>query len=80
MSEIAFAVELALANTREDSLFGIKSAEDVFHVLTDKEVLEKVLQQGLKEEQKQYKDSIAEFLMNMRDRFKVEDLPFYPSR
>jgi hypothetical protein len=32
----------------EDSLFGIKSAEDVFHVLTDKEVLEKVLQQGLK--------------------------------
>jgi hypothetical protein len=34
-------------------LFGIKGAEDVFHVLTDKEVLEKVLQQGLKEEQKQ---------------------------
>jgi hypothetical protein len=49
-------------------------------MLTDKEVLEKVLQQGLKEEQKPYKDSIAEFLMNMRDRFKVEDLPFYPSR
>jgi hypothetical protein len=57
-------------------LFGIKSAEDVFHVLTDKEVLEKVLQQGLKEEQKQYKDSITEFLINMKDRFKVEDLTF----
>lgn len=54
LSEIAFAVELALAKAQdEDSLFGIKSAEDVFHVLTDKEVLEKVLQQGLKEEQKQ---------------------------
>jgi hypothetical protein len=60
-------------------LFGIKSAEDEFHVLTDKEFLEKVLQQGLKEEHKQYNDSIAEFLMNVKDRFKVEDLPFYPS-
>jgi hypothetical protein len=52
----------------------------VFHVLTDKEVLEKALQQGLKEEQKQYKDSIAEFLMKMKDRSKVEDLTFHPSR
>jgi hypothetical protein len=61
-------------------LFRIKSGEDVFHVLTDKEVLEKALQQGLKEEQKQYKDSIAEFLMKMKDRSKVEDLTFHPSR
>ena len=52
----------------------------MFHVLTDKEVLEKALQQGLKEEQKQYKDSIAEFLMKMKDRSKVEDLTFHPSR
>jgi hypothetical protein len=52
----------------------------VFHVLTDKEVLEKALQQGLNEEQKQYKDSIAEFLMKMKDRSKVEDLTFHPSR
>lgn len=64
----------------EDSLFGIKSAEDVFHVMRDKEVLKKVLQQGLKEEHKQYKESVAEFLMKMKDRSKVEDLPFYPSR
>ena len=64
----------------EDSLFGIKSAEDVFHAMTDNEVLEKVLQQGLKEEHKQYKESVAEFLMKMKDRSKVEDLPFYPSR
>jgi hypothetical protein len=81
LSEIAFAVELALAKAQdEDSLFGIKSAEDVFHVLTDKEVLEKVLQQGLKEKHKQYNDSIADFLMKMKDRFKVDDLTFYPSR
>jgi hypothetical protein len=79
LSELAFAVELALAKAQEeDSVFRIKSAEDVYHVLTDKETLEKVLQQGLKEEHKQYKDIIVEFFMNMKDRIKVEDLKLYP--
>jgi hypothetical protein len=43
------------------------------------ETLEKVLKQGLKEEHMQYKDGIVNFLMNMRDRIKVEDLTFYTS-
>jgi hypothetical protein len=79
LSELAFAVELALARAqKEDCVFRIKSAEDVYHVLTDKETLEKVLQQGLKEEHMQYMDGIVKFLMNMKDRIKVEDLTFYP--
>jgi hypothetical protein len=41
----------------EDSGFRIKSAEDVYQVLTDKE-----------EEHMQYKDRIVEFFMNMKDR------------
>ena len=42
LSEIAFAVELALAGAQEeDSVFRIKSVEDVNHVLTDRETLEK---------------------------------------
>jgi hypothetical protein len=42
---------LALTKAQEeDSVFRIKSAEDVYNVLTDKETLEKVLLQGLKEE------------------------------
>jgi hypothetical protein len=78
LSEMAFAVELALAKAQEeDSVFRIKSAEDVHHVLTDKETLEKVLQQGLKEEYKQYKDRIVELFTNMKDRIKVEDLTVY---
>ena len=73
-SELAFTVELALAKAQEeDFVFRIKSAEDVYYILTDKEALEKILQQGLKEEHKQYKDRIVEFLMNMKDRIKVED-------
>ena len=78
LSELAFAIELALAKAQEeDSVFRIKSAEDVYHVLTDKETLEKVLQQGLKEEYKQYKDRIVELFTNMKDRIKVEDLTVY---
>ena len=49
LSELAFAVELALAKAQEeDSVFRIKSVEDVYHVLTDKEILEKVLQSRIK--------------------------------
>jgi hypothetical protein len=59
LSEMAFTVELALAKAQEeDSVFRIKSAEDVYQVLINKEALEKVLQQGLKEEHIQYKDGI----------------------
>ena len=78
LSELAFAVELALAKAQEeDSVFRIKSVEDVYHVLTDKEILEKVLHQGLKEEHKQYKDRIVEFFMNIKETIKREDLRFY---
>jgi hypothetical protein len=78
LSELAFVVELALAKAQEeDSVFRIKSAEDVYQVLTDKDALEKVLQQGLKEEHMQYKDRIVGLFMNMKDRIKVEDLRVY---
>jgi hypothetical protein len=44
LSEIVLAVELALAKaTEKDSIFKIRSVKDVYHVLTDKETLEKVL-------------------------------------
>jgi hypothetical protein len=51
LSEIAFAVEFALAKAREeDSVFRIRRAADAYYVLTNRETLEVVLQQGLKEE------------------------------
>lgn len=78
MSEIAFAVELALARAqKEDSVFRIKSAKDVYNVLTDTETLQKVLKQGLKEEHKQHNDIIVGLFKNMKDRIKVEDLTVY---
>ena len=79
LSELAFAVELALAKAQEeDSVFRIKSVEDAYNALTEREILESVLNQGLKEEHKKYKDDIVKFLMNMKDRIKVKDLTFYP--
>jgi hypothetical protein len=78
LSELAFAVELALAGAKEeDSVFRIISAADAYQVLTNKDTLEKVLQQGLKEEHMQYKDRIVGFFTNMKDRVKVEGLTVY---
>jgi hypothetical protein len=78
LSELAFGVELALAKAQEEhSVFRIRNAADAYQVLTNKETLEKVLQQGLKEEHMQYKDKIVEFLRNMKDRIKIEDLTVY---
>jgi hypothetical protein len=78
LSELAFAVELALAKTQEeDSVFRIRSAADAYHALTNRETLEMVLQQGLKEEHMKYKDMIVELFTNIKDRIKVEDLRVY---
>jgi hypothetical protein len=78
LSELAFAVELALAKAQEeDSVFRIRSAADTYQVLTSRETLEMVLQQGLKEEHMQYKDRIVELFTNMKNRIKVEDLRVY---
>ena len=75
LSELAFAVELALAKARgEDSVIKIRGAAEVHEALTNKETLEMVLQQGLKEEHMKYKDEIVKLLMGMKDRIKTEDL------
>jgi hypothetical protein len=67
LSELALAVELALAKAQEvDSVFKIRSAADAYHVLTNRETLEVTLQYGLKEEHMQYKDRIVELFTNIR--------------
>jgi hypothetical protein len=58
-------------------VFRTRSTEDVYEVLTDKETLEKVLQQGFKEEHKKYKNRIVEYFMNMKDMIKVQDMTVY---
>ena len=49
----------------------------MYNASTDKEILNKVLEQGLEEEYGQYKDQLIEFLMSMKDKVRIEDLTLY---
>lgn len=49
LAEMAFAEELVLTRAMEEnSLIKVESIEDIHHILTNKEILEKILDQGLK--------------------------------
>lgn len=70
-------VESALIKARkENSIVPIKNVEDIYNALTDRETFDKLLQQELDAEHLKYKDEIVEFLMNIKDNIRIEDLTF----
>ena len=78
LSAYSYRVELAFIEARkEKSIIPIKNVEDIYNALTDRETLDKLLQQGLDEEHLKYKDEIVEFFMSIKDRARMEDLTFY---
>jgi len=78
LSEIAFLVELAFATAEKDtSKIQIKNRQDVYHALTDREMLDAILQQGLDTENQKYKDKIVGYFMSIKDKIRIEDLTFY---
>lgn len=78
LSGYSYRVELAFIEARkEKSIIPIKNVEDIYNAVTDRETLDKLLQQGLDEEQLKYKDEIVEFFMRIKDRVRMEDLTFY---
>lgn len=52
----------------------IRSHDDIYHVLTDRESLDKVLEQGLDEEHQMHKDDIVKFFMSIKEGIRKEDL------
>jgi hypothetical protein len=50
----------------------IRGSDDIYHALTDRETLDKLLEQGLDEEHQKDKDYIIKFLMSIKD--SVQDL------
>ena len=91
---MAFAVEIALAVARKDtSTVQIKNKQDLYQVLTNREMFDMVLEQGLdyilsdKETfddmsrfdqlQKDNRDKIVDYFMNIKDKIKLEELRFY---
>lgn len=63
--------------TKENSIVPIKNLEDIYNALTDRETLDKLLQQELEEEHLKYKDGMVEYFMSIKDNVKMEDLTFY---
>ncbi|MGA7899824.1 MAG: hypothetical protein WCA39_13290 [Nitrososphaeraceae archaeon] len=94
LANIAFAVEIALAVAIKDtSAIQIKNKQDLYQVLTNREMLDQILEQGLnyllydketfndisrfKQLQKGDRDKIVDYFMSIKDKLKLEELRFY---
>ena len=77
LDEIAFLVELAFAKAeKENSKIQIKTVQDIYHALIDREMLDKVLEEGLDKENLKYKDKIVASFIAVKDKVRIEDFFF----
>jgi hypothetical protein len=94
LASMAFAVEIALAVARKyTSAIQIKNKQDLYQVLTDREMFDTLLEQGynyvlsdtetfndksrFNQLQKDNRDKIADYFMNITNKIKLEELRFY---
>lgn len=78
LSGYALVVESAFIKAKkEESVIPINNVEDIYVALTDRETLDKLLQQELGEESLDYRDEIVEFFMSIRDTVRMEDLAYH---
>jgi hypothetical protein len=94
LANMAFAVEIALAVARKDtSAIQIKNKQDLYQVLTDREMFDMLLEQGydhvladtetfndpsrFNQLQKDNRDKIVDYFMSITDKIKLEELRFY---
>ena len=93
LASIAFAVEISLAVARKDtSAIKIKNKQDLYQVLTNREMFDMILEQGLEyilsdkdtfddtsrfeQLQKGNRDKIVDYFMNLKGKIKLEGLRF----
>ena len=91
LANVAFAVEIALAVARKDtSAVQIKDKQDLYQALTNREMFDMMLQQGLdyllsdketfddisrfEQLQKDNRDKTEDYFMKIKDKIKLEDL------
>ena len=91
---MAFSVEISIAVARKDtSSIQIKNEQDLYRALTDRDMLDMVLEQGLNyilsyketfddtyrfdQLQKDNRDKIVDYVMNLKDKIRLEELRFY---
>ncbi len=94
LASLAFTVEIALAVARKDtSAIQIKNKQDLYQALTNREIFEMILEQGLDyvlfdkeifndnsrsdQLQKDNRDKIVNYFMKIKDKIKLEELRFY---
>src|SRR5215510_12208469 len=90
LANMAFAVEISLAVARKDtSSIQIKNEQDLYRALTDRDMLDMVLEQGLNyilsyketfddtyrfdQLQKDNRDKIVDYVMNLKDKIRLEE-------
>jgi hypothetical protein len=72
-----YPIEEKLSQVHRLSTIPIKNVQDAYNVLIDRDKFDKLLQQGLDEEYRQYKDQLIDFFMNIKDKVRFEDLIIY---
>lgn len=56
----------------------IRNVQDVYNALTDRETLDKVLEQGLDDEEYQeHREELVNLFIGLKDKIKIEDLTLY---
>jgi hypothetical protein len=67
-------LEEKLTEVTRKSKVPIRNADDIYHALTNRETLDKVLDQGLDKEYQKHKDDMVKFFMIIKDNIRKEDL------
>jgi hypothetical protein len=78
-SSIDYPLEEKLSKVKRLSIVPIRNAQDIYTVLTDRETLDKILEQGLDEENLKHKDVVINFFMSIKDKVRIEDLFVTPN-
>ena len=73
-SSIDYPLEEKLAEVKRLSIIPIRNASDIYHALTNRETLDKILEQGLDEEHQKYKNKLVNFFMGIKDKIRIGDL------
>jgi hypothetical protein len=74
---IEYPLDQKLKEVKRMSKVPIRNVQDVYNALTDRETLNKVLEQGLDEEYQKYRDELVNLFISQKDKIKIEDLTVY---
>ena len=72
-----YLLEEKLSKVQKLSKVPIRSVQNVYNALTDKDTFDKLLQQGLDEEYQRHRSEIVNLFMGIRNKIKIEDLTLY---